>query len=187
MAQPAAGSEGRSGGTRSSSSGEGNGEATVVTTAAARARREDFEALAFDHLDAAYRFALRFTRDETNAEDLVQESFLRAYRFFHRFQPGTNFKAWLFRLLQNTFINDYRKRKARPPTVDFEKVEAVYDGCRDAILGRPVGHPAEVLDATLLREDIAPVPQARDGWIRLRIVRKSSSFAPTFTSTSPGR
>ncbi len=81
-----------------------------------------FEALAFEHTDAIYCAAWRMTRNRLDAEDLVQEAYLRAFRFFDYFQPGTNFKAWLFTILRNTFINHYRQRKAQPTMLAFDKV-----------------------------------------------------------------
>lgn len=72
--------------------------------------RETFEAEALVHLDSLYGTGLRMTRDPRDAEDLVQDTVLAAYRFYHRFEPGTNIKAWLFKILTNTFINKYRKR-----------------------------------------------------------------------------
>lgn len=71
--------------------------------------RSEFEALALPHLDGLYASAMRLTRNARDAEDLVQDAFMRAYRFFDRFERGTNFKAWLFRILTNTFINNYRR------------------------------------------------------------------------------
>lgn len=72
--------------------------------------RDSFESVAVVHLDCLYSTAVRMTRDPREAEDLVQDTMLQAYRFFHRFEPGTNCKAWLFKILTNTFINKYRKR-----------------------------------------------------------------------------
>ena len=74
-----------------------------------RTRRE-FESLSMDHLDALYSAGLRLTKNERDAEDLVQDCYLRAYRFFDKFERGTNMKAWLFKILTNTFINKYRRR-----------------------------------------------------------------------------
>jgi RNA polymerase sigma-70 factor, ECF subfamily len=71
----------------------------------------DFEREALPHLSALYAAALRMTRNEKDAEDLVQDALLRAYRFFDTFQPGTNCKAWLFRILTNVFCNNYRDRE----------------------------------------------------------------------------
>jgi RNA polymerase sigma-70 factor (ECF subfamily) len=74
-------------------------------------RRQAFEKEALPHLDALYGMALRLTRDERQAEDLVQDSLVKAYRFFHRFEEGSNIKAWLFKVLVNTFYNTIRKEK----------------------------------------------------------------------------
>lgn len=91
-------------------------------TAEERAVRE-FEEEALPHLSALYNVALSLTRDENDAHDLVQETYLRAYRFFHQFKRGTNCKAWLFRILRNTHINRYRKQSTRPNTVELEDFE----------------------------------------------------------------
>src|SRR5881394_3599979 len=76
-----------------------------------RASRTDFEKEAMPHLSALYGAALRLCRNEGDAEDLVQETLLRAYRFFDTFEAGTNCKAWLFRILSNVFRNQYRERE----------------------------------------------------------------------------
>jgi RNA polymerase sigma-70 factor (ECF subfamily) len=81
-------------------------------TDAERASRFESEALAY--LDQLYGAALRMTRNPTDAEDLVQETFAKAYASFHQFTPGTNLKAWLYRILTNTFINSYRKKQRQP-------------------------------------------------------------------------
>ena len=73
-----------------------------------------FERDAIGYLDQLYGAALRMTRNPTDAEDLVQETFLKAYAAFDSFTEGTNLRAWLFRILTNTYINDYRKRQRRP-------------------------------------------------------------------------
>src|SRR6185369_3446968 len=76
-----------------------------------RPSRADFEREALPHLPALYSAAVRLTRNERDAEDLVQDTLLRAYRFFDSFEPGTNCKAWLFRILTNVFCNRYRERE----------------------------------------------------------------------------
>ena len=73
-----------------------------------------------------YSAALRMTRNSADAEDVVQETFLKAYRAYHTFQAGTNLKAWLYRILTNTYINRYRKQVRRPNEVDFGEVEDLY-------------------------------------------------------------
>lgn len=69
-----------------------------------------------------YKSALRMTRSPEDAEDLLQETYLKAYRYYDRFEEGTNLKAWLFRIMKNTFINSYRKKKVQPTHVEFEEV-----------------------------------------------------------------
>ena len=84
---------------------------------------DPFETEALSFLDALYRTGLRMTRSEAEAEDLVQETYIRAFRFREQFTPGTNLKAWLFRILTNTFINTYRKRQREPQRSGAEEVE----------------------------------------------------------------
>jgi RNA polymerase sigma-70 factor (ECF subfamily) len=82
-----------------------------------------FDAEALPHLDALYRVALRLTGDPSQAEDLVQDTMLKAYRAWRQYRPGTNAKGWLLTILRNTFINDYRRRKLEPVAMDLEAVE----------------------------------------------------------------
>ena len=86
-------------------------------------RDERFEQDVLPFLDQLYSAGLRMTRNPADAEDLVQETFAKAYASFHQFQPGTNLKAWLFRILTNTFINTYRKRQREPQRSGAEEVE----------------------------------------------------------------
>ena len=79
------------------------------------------------HIDAMYNFAYRLTYDEDDAKDLVQETYLKAFRFINSFEEGTNAKAWLFRILKNSFINDYRKKSKEPNKVDYNDVETYYN------------------------------------------------------------
>ena len=97
----------------------------------AEARRDDdlearFEADALPLLNGMYSAAFRLTRNAADAEDLIQETFLRAYRGFRQFEEGTNLKAWLYRILMNTFINSYRKKQREPQTISDEEVEDWY-------------------------------------------------------------
>jgi RNA polymerase sigma-70 factor, ECF subfamily len=95
--------------------------APVEETPAERDARFERDALPF--LDQLYAAALRMTRNPSDAEDLVQESFAKAYGSFHQFREGTNLKAWLYRILTNTFINTYRKRQREPQQSGHEEVE----------------------------------------------------------------
>ena len=88
-------------------------------------RRKEFEDIAMEHLDSLYNMAIRLVYNKEAAEDLVQETYLKAYRFFDTFQKGTNIKAWLFKILRNTFINKYRKTVNLPSEIFYEDVESV--------------------------------------------------------------
>jgi RNA polymerase sigma factor (sigma-70 family) len=79
------------------------------------------------HMDVLYNFAYRLTFDQDEAKDLVQDTFMKSYRFINSFQKGTNAKAWLFRILKNSFINDYRKKSKEPAKVDYQDVEGYYN------------------------------------------------------------
>jgi RNA polymerase sigma-70 factor, ECF subfamily len=87
------------------------------------ARAARFEADALQFLDQLYSAALRMTRNPADAEDLVQETFTKAFAAFHQYKPGTNLKAWLYRILTNTFINSYRKKQREPQQSQTEEVE----------------------------------------------------------------
>jgi RNA polymerase sigma-70 factor (ECF subfamily) len=94
---------------------------TVEETLEQRSAR--FEQTALPFLDQLYSAALRMTRNPADAEDLVQETFVKAFAAFHQFQEGTNLKAWLYRILTNTFINTYRKRQREPQQTGAEQLE----------------------------------------------------------------
>jgi RNA polymerase sigma-70 factor (ECF subfamily) len=100
-----------------------------------------FSEQAVPFMDALYAAALRLTRNPSDAEDLVQETYLKAYRGFKGFEQGTNLRAWLYRILTNTFINTYRSKKRRPEETEFDEVEDLYlyrrlGGLEAATVGR---------------------------------------------------
>ncbi|MCA2229129.1 MULTISPECIES: sigma-70 family RNA polymerase sigma factor [unclassified Nonomuraea] len=86
-------------------------------------RSERFEREAMPYLEQLYSAALRMTRNPADAEDLLQETFAKAFASFHQFQEGTNLKAWLYRILTNTFINSYRKKQREPKQSGTEEIE----------------------------------------------------------------
>ncbi|GAB3753549.1 RNA polymerase sigma factor SigR [Zhihengliuella somnathii] len=86
-------------------------------------RRARFEADALQYVDQLYSAALRMARNPSDAEDLVQEAYAKAYSAFHQYKPGTNLKAWLYRILTNTYINLYRKRQREPQRASTDTVE----------------------------------------------------------------
>ena len=105
------------------------------------ADQADFAEQAMPLMGSLYSGALRMTRNPADAEDLVQETYLKAYRAFAGFQEGTNLKAWLYRILTNTFINAYRAKKRRPDESDLDEVEDLYlyrrlGGLEAAAVGR---------------------------------------------------
>jgi RNA polymerase sigma-70 factor, ECF subfamily len=102
-----------------------------------------FSDLAMEYMPALYSAALRMTRNAADAEDLVQETYLKAYRAFGSFELGTNLKAWLYRILTNTYINTYRAKKRRPEVADVEDVEDLYLYRRLSAEGSGLGRSAE--------------------------------------------
>jgi RNA polymerase sigma-70 factor (ECF subfamily) len=115
--------------------------------------RSRFEADALPLLSNLYTAAYRLTRNAADAEDLVQETILRAYRGFHQFEPGTNLKAWIYRILTNTFINSYRKKQREPQTVSDDEVEDWYLYSKMAEDGAEPSAEASVLES-LPDEDV---------------------------------
>ena len=90
------------------------------------AERDDFAEQAMQYAPQLYSAALRMTRNQADAEDLVQETYLRGFRSFHTFTEGTNLRAWLFRILTNAYINTYRAKQRRPIESDLADVEELY-------------------------------------------------------------
>jgi RNA polymerase sigma-70 factor (ECF subfamily) len=156
-------------------------------------QRERFEREALPHLDAVYRRALRLTDSAADADDLVQETMLRAYRFWHQFQPGTNAKAWLLTILRTTFINEYRHRTRRretfarevepfiaaDDTVEADPERAFFDGIVDdevtrAVAALPPGYRdvVELTDVEGMRyEESARILGVPVGTIKSRLFR----------------
>jgi len=87
-----------------------------------------FEEEFYPHVDSLYNFAYNLTYNEEDANDLVQETYMKAFRFIDKYIVGTNAKAWLFKILKNGFINQYRKKVKRPTKVDFEEIVSFHDG-----------------------------------------------------------
>jgi RNA polymerase sigma-70 factor, ECF subfamily len=121
-------------------------------------RRRAFEREAVPHLDAVYHFAYNLTGNGEDARDLLQETFLKAFRFFNSFQQGTNCKAWLFQISKNSFINRYRKQSREPNKVRYDEIEEYYETLR------PVDVDANNLEDhlfnVLLDDDVTAALQA---------------------------
>jgi len=93
-------------------------------------KQREFQSEALPHMDFLYNYALRMTYNAADAEDLVQETFLKAFRFWDSYEKGTNVRAWLFRIMKNAYINRYRKEKKEPETVEYQEVENFYNNVR---------------------------------------------------------
>ncbi len=91
---------------------------------------KDFENEIVPHMNALKSFALKMTNDLDESEDLVQDTLLKAFRFFDKFEKGTNAKAWLFQIMKNSFINNYRKHASEPEKVDYEDVQNFYENIK---------------------------------------------------------
>jgi RNA polymerase sigma-70 factor (ECF subfamily) len=102
----------------------------ALLSRATRKKHREFEQEAIPHMDVLYNFALRTTGNEDDARDLLQETYLKAYRFWDKYEKGTNIRAWLFRIMKNSYINRYRKETKEPATVDYEDVENFYNSIR---------------------------------------------------------
>jgi RNA polymerase sigma-70 factor (ECF subfamily) len=93
-------------------------------------REDEFIKEALPHEDALYNYALKISGNSDDAQDLVQETYYKAYRHFDKFQSGTNSKAWMFMILKNSFINEYRKSKREPYKLDYEQIQNFYENVK---------------------------------------------------------
>ena len=114
----------------------------------------DFEKGDLPYLDSLYNAAYRMARNAQDAEDLVQETYLKAYKYYDKFREGTNLKAWLFKILKNTFINSYRKKKSRPPQADFAALEGSFESVISDESPQQTKDPEEELLEQVLDEDV---------------------------------
>jgi len=114
----------------------------------------DFEAISMPYLDSLYNTAYRMARNAEDAEDLVQETYLKAYKYYDKFEEGTNFKAWLFKILKNSFINLYRKKQKVPPQSEFGDIEGSFESSVLEGFGAKIDSPEQELLADVLDEDV---------------------------------
>lgn len=126
---------------------------TVINKDKAGAKRE-FEEMCMTHLDALYAAALKLTRNTSDAEELVQDTYLKAFRFSHKFEWGTNLKAWLFRIQSNTFINDYRHRGHERKYIERAATESIYDQVLDSEARNYAADPENHVFNTFLKQEL---------------------------------
>jgi len=116
--------------------------------------RTEFEALALEHMDALYGAALRLTRSPRDAEDLVQDTYLKAFRFFDSFEKGTNIKAWLFKIQTNTFINKYRRKVKEREVAEAPPEDIVLDRFVSSEQFRAIKEPENDFFSRLLSDEV---------------------------------
>ncbi len=92
--------------------------------------RQNFENETVPHKNALYNYALKMVRNVEDAQDLLQETYYKAYKYYHQFENGTNCKAWMFMILKNTFINNYRKSMREPAKIDYDLIEDFYENIK---------------------------------------------------------
>lgn len=117
------------------------------------AKRKEFEVEALPHMDALYRTALRLAKNQSDAEDLVQEAFAKAYRFWDKFETGSNCRAWLFKIMTNIFINQYRSKSRSPLATNIDDIDENY------LYGQLAGmeqteNPEQVLFSKIFDDDV---------------------------------
>ena len=93
-------------------------------------KQKKFENETVPHQDALYNYALKIARNSDDAQDLLQETYYKAFKNYHQFENGTNSKAWMFMILKNTFINNYRKLKREPAKLDYDEIEDIYENIK---------------------------------------------------------
>jgi len=116
--------------------------------------KQEFEGLVLAHLDPLYSAAVRLTKNERDAEDLVQDTCMRAYRFFDKFERGTNIKAWLFKILTNTFINRYRRKVKERNVTEGSEREAVHEAFISRDASDYAANPEQYMFDRLLSDDV---------------------------------
>ena len=119
-----------------------------------RRKRQEFEKMALEHLDTLYGVALRLTRNEQNAEDLVQDTYVRALRFYERFEWGTNIRAWLLRIMTNTFINCYRRNQKERQLTDSPETSSANEMLVSSQTIAQLQDPESQLMTRMLRESL---------------------------------
>jgi RNA polymerase sigma-70 factor (ECF subfamily) len=132
-------------------------------------RRKSFEVEALPHMEALYRSALRMTRNKSDAEDLVQEAIVKAYRFWDKFEPGSNCRAWLFKIMTNIFINEYRSKSRSPMLVNVDELDDNFLYGQLAT-GKSVPNPEQQLFSRILDDDVKRAIEALPEDFRVVVV-----------------
>lgn len=129
----------------------------------------EFEQVALVYIDSLYNAALRMTGNQPDAEDLVQETYLKAYRFFHRFRKDSNCLAWLFKIMKNSYINRFRQKVREPVMVDYDTAKPAYDLAR-LEAGDTSGSPEEEVLSKLLDDEVERAIRALPDEFKLVVI-----------------
>jgi RNA polymerase sigma-70 factor (ECF subfamily) len=132
-------------------------------------KRKQFEVEAMPHMDALYRTALRMTKNQSDAEDLVQETMVKSYRFWDKFEPGSNCRAWLFKIMTNIFINEYRSKSRTPVSVNMDDIDDNFLYGQLAAKS-PDKNPEEMLFAKIFDDDVKKAIEELPDDFRLVVV-----------------
>lgn len=107
-----------------------NNKAEFNLTESELERKQSFKNETVPHRNALYNYALKIVRNADDAQDLLQDTYYKAYKNYHQFKNGTNSRAWMFMILKNTFINNYRKSKREPVKLDYDEIEDIYENIK---------------------------------------------------------
>ena len=132
-------------------------------------KRKQFETEAMPHMDALFRTALRMTKNQSDAEDLVQETMVKSYRFWDKFEPGSNCRAWLFKIMTNIFINEYRSKSRTPVSVNMDDIDDNFLYGQLAAM-TPEKNPEEQLFAKIFDDDVKKAIEELPDDFRLVVV-----------------
>src|SRR5215471_8246729 len=146
-----------------------NGTSTMASSLA-ESKHDPFAEEALTHLDAMYGVACKLTRNPTEAEDLVQDAFVKAMRARHQFHAGTNLKAWLFRILTNTFINKYRRGGLERSVLDGPDADPLADGWVSASTMRQLRDPETIALMPLVEQEIQKALDSLPAEFRLAVI-----------------
>ncbi len=116
-------------------------------------KHREFEREALPHSDLLYNYALRMTNNQADADDLLQETFLKAFRFWDKYEKGTNIRAWLFRIMKNSYINRYRKESKEPETVEYDESTGSHPDMREE--SADASDLQNAVEQTLLEDEVA--------------------------------
>jgi RNA polymerase sigma-70 factor, ECF subfamily len=143
---------------------------------AATSQQKSFEEEMLPHMDSLYNYAMWLAKEHNAANDLIQDTYLKAYRFFYKYEKGTNARAWLFRIMRNSYINDYRKRTREPDNLEFDESQYAYLNIMHS--SRDTTDIRDLLYRNLLDDDISAALAELPEYFRTAIVLRDIEGLP---------